>query len=335
MAKKQAPRRRNVKGSHTSAMKRPIKVSRLGYYIIIFGWLTIAVNFLLTFEWADQDAIIARLISTDLDVIAFRGLWLLMPLLFSILGFMVYQREKLLWRAMAEGRRLENEKLTLQASYAKLTKGTGRKDKDLGKGGSIVHMQARGGLNMVSGFLEHQAKKSRDQATADLLREDSRRLKALALLHDNLAGADDHYVANGSSLIRAICDNLAETLGKGRSIKFNLDLNPVRLGPETVVFVSILVSELVSNSLRFAFADITEPEIRVHLSEPEKGKALLRVSDNGHGMPQGLDMNYIDTLGLKIVSQMAKHLDGAMETSPPGGGTSVSVSFPLSHEGKS
>ena len=89
----------------------------------------------------------------------------------------------------------------------------------------------------------------------------------------------------------------------------------------------------MSNSLRFAFADITNPEIRVHLSEAGDGKALLKVSDNGHGMPEGLDINYLDTLGLKIVSQMSKQLDGMMETSSStSGGTEVAVKFPLNPE---
>ena len=331
---RQAPRKRKSKAKLESAVKKPIKVSRLGFYIIIFGWLTICVNLLLSLEWTDQDTLINQLVSTDPEVMVFRGLLLLLPLLFTILGFLVYQREKVLWRAVSEGRRLESEKLSLQVSYSKLAgQRKSKRDKELGTGGRLVHLQAKGGIGMVASFMEHQAKKSREQSVVDILKEDGRRLRALSILHESLAKADDYYVANGASLVRAICGDLAETLGRGRKIKFNLDVDAVSLGPETAVFVSILLSELVSNSLRFAFADITSPEIRVHLSEAGDGKALLKVSDNGHGMPEGLDVNYLDTLGLKIVSQMTKQLDGMMETSSSSsGGTTVSVKFPLNPE---
>ncbi|KKK69040.1 hypothetical protein LCGC14_2938030 [marine sediment metagenome] len=112
-----------------AAGKKRLKVSRMGYYIIIFGWLTIAVNFLLAFEWVTPSIVLARVMSAELDAFAFRAIALIIPLIFSILGYMVYQREKLLWRAIATGRKLEHMNVSLQTNYEKLAGQMSEKDK--------------------------------------------------------------------------------------------------------------------------------------------------------------------------------------------------------------
>ena len=71
----------------------------------------------------------------------------------------------------------------------------------------------------------------------------------------------------------------------------------------------LIINELVSNSLRHAFGPNGNGKIQIKMSE-ENGKYLLRVKDNGKGFPDELDFQKTETLGLQVVNDLVKQLDG-------------------------
>nr|WP_268765660.1 sensor histidine kinase [Methanosarcina mazei] len=101
----------------------------------------------------------------------------------------------------------------------------------------------------------------------------------------------------------------------------------------------MIVNELVSNSLKHAFPDRKEGEIRIELYKEENGECtksinedckitnfVLTVSDNGVGIPEKFDMESIDTLGMQLVTSLVDQLDGELELKRDNG-TEFSVRF--------
>jgi hypothetical protein len=222
------------------------------------GWLTIAVNYLLAFEWVEPSVIIERFFSPEPKVIGYRALALFIPLIFSILGYMVYQREKILWRAMATGRKLESQKLSLQANYQRLSaKLSDKQDED-----SVsefaqalindTHRLAKSNCEMVAAFSEFQAKKTIGDVPADQMRETQRRLRTIASLHDLLSKTGTQTV-KAADYLRVVCNETAEAVAPGHA-KLLMELAPIPLDPDLALACGMIASELVSNSLRFALA---------------------------------------------------------------------------------
>jgi len=325
--KKPAPKKAGAGG------KKKLKVSRMGYYIIIFGWLTIAVNFLLAFEWATPSIVLARVMSAELDAFAFRAIALIIPLIFSILGYMVYQREKLLWRAIATGRKLEHMNVSLQTNYEKLAGQMSEKDKTGLTDQAIdeikcIHRQTKSSINILTSLMEAQAKKVADEAGALALKEFQRRLKTVEFIHEAMSKGSTCTAVNIADYLKYLSNEIINSYGDTK-VRLTIDVKPWVFSADKAYYCGLIVSELVSNSMKFAFYEEDEkPTIRVTLDKEAEGGAILRVSDNGVGMPEGLEVDMIETLGLKIVAKLARQLKGTTETQVMAG-TSVDIKFPL------
>ena len=75
----------------------------------------------------------------------------------------------------------------------------------------------------------------------------------------------------------------------------------------------LITNELVSNSLKYAFPEGTEGEIRIELLKDENCEFILNVSDNGIGFPENLDFRNTESLGLQLVNTLTEQLGGTIE----------------------
>jgi two-component sensor histidine kinase len=321
--KKKAPKVPNAK----------VKVSRLGYYIIIFGWLTLAVNLLLAFEWASQEVVMERVMSAELSSLTFRAIALIIPLIFSILGYMVYQREKMLWKVISTGKKLEGMNLSLQSNYDKLANKMTDKDNsglteqavEVVKG---MQRQTKSNINLIASLMEAQSKKMQDETAADVLREFQRRLRVIEHINDLMCKGADCTAVIISDYLKFIGNDIINSYSDGK-IRLTVEAKPWPMGLDRALTCGLITSELVSNCVRFAFTeDMEKPDIKISLLSDSEGNAVLRVSDNGVGMPEDLDIELLDTLGMKIIRKLANQLKGTMEIHTMGG-TSIDVRFPI------
>jgi two-component sensor histidine kinase len=98
---------------------------------------------------------------------------------------------------------------------------------------------------------------------------------------------------------------------------------------EQAVPSGLIITELVSNALKHGYAGGRSGKITVELDQAEGQKLVLRVCDDGAGLPPGLDPATTPTLGLKLVSKLAGQLEGHLALERPyGAGASFSVIFP-------
>jgi two-component sensor histidine kinase len=88
---------------------------------------------------------------------------------------------------------------------------------------------------------------------------------------------------------------------------------------DTAIPCSLIINELISNSLQHAFPDGKEGELIVGLKESHNGKLKLTVSDNGIGFPENLDLDTTETLGLQLVVSLTKQLNGEIQLYKEGG----------------
>jgi two-component sensor histidine kinase len=137
----------------------------------------------------------------------------------------------------------------------------------------------------------------------------------MALVYEHLYQAENLAQIPMKPYLQDLSAHVFKTFGGSRAIKLSMEAAPVSLDVETALPCGLIVDELVTNALKYAFpADVKETdEVRVEFQAKDATYTLV-VSDNGVGLPSGLDWRRPMTMGLRLVSFWATHqLGGKLE----------------------
>jgi two-component sensor histidine kinase len=166
---------------------------------------------------------------------------------------------------------------------------------------------------------------SGDSAAADALDAAESRLEMMSrvhrLLHDSAA-----VDAPIERYLEDLCRDLIETVASSH-IRLRVDAAPIHLDLESLMSLSLIVVELVTNSLKHAFKGRTEGTITVKLQRKEK-TCILTVADDGCGIAAREDHRKADGLGQDILRSLASHLQGTISLES-GKGTTARLAFPI------
>jgi len=185
-----------------------------------------------------------------------------------------------------------------------------------------IHHRIKNNLQVISSLLDLQAEQFnnreciKDSEVLEAFKESQNRVISMALIHEELHKGEGFETLNFSSYVKELADNLFLTYRLGNNnINLNVDLDQnVFLDMYTAVPLGIIINELVSNSLKHAFPDRNDGEIRINLRKEEGNtNFVLTVSDNGVGIPEDLDIENLESLGLQLVTTLVDQLDGELE----------------------
>ncbi len=188
-----------------------------------------------------------------------------------------------------------------------------------------IHHRVKNNMQVISSLVSLQADQSKDEGMRAVLRDVTRRVRPMALVHEKLYQSADLARVE----FAAYAESLLGYLWRARTastIRLVLDLKPVSLSVNTAAPCGLMLNEPASNSLKHAFRGSDGGELLVSLHACPEGTVRLRVRDNGTGLPPGLDWRRADSLGLHLVQILAKQIDAAVEVAS-GGGTEFPVCF--------
>ena len=136
------------------------------------------------------------------------------------------------------------------------------------------------------------------------------RIKSMALIHESLYRSEDFSRIDFSEYISKLATHL-HTIFCTRDSKLSVvqDVQDVSLDINRAIPCGLLINELISNSFRHAFEPNGNGKIQIKMSE-KNGNYFLKVQDNGKGLPKNLDFQKTETLGLQVVNDLVKQLDG-------------------------
>jgi two-component sensor histidine kinase len=192
----------------------------------------------------------------------------------------------------------------------------------------FAELQHRVANNMqfVSSLLLLQKRRvAADPASAPAaLDEAADRLRTMARIHRRLHDPAASGVGFGQHL-REICADLLDATG-ARNVVCLLEAQPAELPVDTLIALSLIAAEAVTNSLKHAWPEGGPGTIRVSLERPEPGRVALSVSDDGRGLPAGRGPASGGGLGHRIIAGLAQQIGGELSVSAEGG-TTTSVVF--------
>lgn len=175
-----------------------------------------------------------------------------------------------------------------------------------------VHHRVKNNMQIISSLLNLQKRFVDDEEAINLLQESQNRVKSMAIIHEKLYSSKDFAHINIADYICGLVTGLFNTYGvTDMQIKKVIEVEDIQMGIETAVPLGLIVSELVSNSLKYAFPE-KKGEIKVKIKS-EGDKYKLVVADNGVGLSSDFDLENSGTLGLMLVNGLVKQLDGTIE----------------------
>ncbi len=176
-----------------------------------------------------------------------------------------------------------------------------------------IHHRVKNNLQVVSSLLRLQANSHGDPAVQAALQEAQERIHAIALIHQKLKHAPDPTRLDLAAYIQTLAERLVRSYASTPTlVDLQIQVDPVRLGPDEAVPLGLILNELVSNTLQHAFPPGEGGTIEIQVEALPGGQALLRVADSGVGLPKGIDLD-CGGLGFQLVRALADQLGGTLE----------------------
>lgn len=208
-----------------------------------------------------------------------------------------------------------------------------------------IHHRIKNNLQVISSFFDLEAEKFKDEKVLEVFRESQNLLTLMAQIHENFYIESESNSIDFTNYLKKIIIDLFRLYNvKNKEIELKFDLEQVLLRTEISIPLGIIVNELVSNSLKYAFSDRKRGKIQISLHKEKSfekkqsfgvsqtnetyatenyadEKALqyktlqyiLLVADNGQGIPEEVDFKNSDSLGLQIVNTLVEQIGGCLE----------------------
>jgi PAS domain S-box-containing protein len=181
-----------------------------------------------------------------------------------------------------------------------------------------IHHRVKNNLQIISSLLSLQSAAIHDPADVALFGESVDRIRSMALIHDRLYKSPDLAGIEFREYIESLVTSLFHSYGRP-SVRFNTDVQDVRLTIDTAIPFGLITNELVTNALKHAFPAGRQGTITVSLTSQPNGGVQLSVADDGVGMPADIDVEKTTSMGLQLVSILTQQLMGTLEVLRVGG----------------
>jgi len=191
-----------------------------------------------------------------------------------------------------------------------------------------IHHRVKNNLQIISSLLKLQSRHSNNSQTLEMFKESQSRIQTMALIHEKLYQSNDLSKVNFAEYIKNLVANLFRSYELNLSqIKSVINVEDIFLEIDVAVPCGLMLNELISNSLKYAFPDGRAGEIKIQLYADNAQNLALIVSDNGVGFPKDLDWQNLTSLGLQLVNSLVEQLGGTVRLER-NSGTEFRITFP-------
>ena len=184
-----------------------------------------------------------------------------------------------------------------------------------------IHHRVKNSFQIVSSLLYLQSENVEDKEAQLAIKEAENRVRSMVLIHQKLYSKDDLVGINTKEYIEDLTKDIIESHQfKKEPISYNLDIEPKVLDIETITPLGLILNELITNVIKHAFTDITESSKMAIEFKQENDELVLKVSDNGVGMPNEVKES---SFGLKLIKALSKKLKAQLDFIPNDDGTTA------------
>jgi two-component sensor histidine kinase len=191
-----------------------------------------------------------------------------------------------------------------------------------------IHHRVKNNLQIISSLLDMRSMRSRDPETCKVLEDAQTKIYNMALIHTQLYQRQPFDQVDMKRHVEELFGYLLEVYAHMKNIiASTIDCSNVFLPVTQAIPCAVIINELLSNAFTHAFRNMQKGKIEIYMKNSGDHRFLIRIKDNGIGIPKDLDINKLDSLGLKLVANLVQiQLKGRMEIQG-NGGTEVTIEF--------
>ncbi|MGC1245207.1 MAG: histidine kinase dimerization/phosphoacceptor domain -containing protein [Spirulinaceae cyanobacterium] len=176
-----------------------------------------------------------------------------------------------------------------------------------------IHHRVKNNLQVISSLFSLQSYYLEDSKALRVLEDSQSRVKAMALIHEKIYNSQDLSKVNFAKYIQDLANYLFHAYEPNPQVELEIDVEPVSLNLDTATPCGLLINEVISNALKYAFPNKKKGRIWIKLYYLNQEKMVLEIGDNGVGFPPNLDLEETESLGLQLVKDLAQQLKGKLE----------------------
>lgn len=176
-----------------------------------------------------------------------------------------------------------------------------------------IHHRVKNNLQIINSLINLQSCYVNDEQVQEMFKEARNRIITMALIHEKLYESKDLTNINLKQYLSKLIDYLKSSYILNKEVAIKTKIEEIKLNIDTVIPLGILINEIVSNSLKYAFDDnAVNPEIEIIISKKQDEYELI-AGDNGKGFDKKLFYNETNTLGLELIKMLSEQLNGSVK----------------------
>ncbi|MEH2142644.1 sensor histidine kinase [Nostoc sp.] len=177
-----------------------------------------------------------------------------------------------------------------------------------------IHHRVKNNLQIISSLLNLQADYLKDNQALEVFKDSQNRIESMALIHEKLYQSQDLARINFADYIQDLVTNLFYSYNVSSStITLKMNVDEVFLAIDAAIPCGLIINELISNSLKYAFPQREPGEIFIEFCSLKASFFTLTISDNGVGFAQDFDFQTTESLGLRLVKGLTHQLQGNID----------------------
>lgn len=189
-----------------------------------------------------------------------------------------------------------------------------------------IHHRVKNNFQIVMGLLRTQSAYLQGEEAIQAVAESRQRIEAMSLVHQKLYQSDNLSAINMADYIHELIDCLKNSFRTGNAIRFNLQIDPVKLNIVHCIPLGLILNEAVTNAIKHAFPDKQEGMIDVSLKRRSRDHFILLIKDNGRGLPATFDSLSSSSMGMKLMRGLSGDLDTTLQVNN-NKGTEIRIDF--------
>ncbi len=176
-----------------------------------------------------------------------------------------------------------------------------------------IHHRVKNNMQIVSSLLDLQSNTIKDSQAAEAVKEGKNRVQSMAIIHQHLYQEGNIRGIKMDEYISTLTQNLFSSYNINPDrISLRTDIEKLNLDVDTVIPLGLIINELVSNSLKYAFDNVHSGIVSISLKEKDDCLELL-VKDDGRGFPTGLNIHQNHSFGLQLITAFAQKLKARLD----------------------
>ncbi|PHS04621.1 MAG: histidine kinase [Kordia sp.] len=196
-----------------------------------------------------------------------------------------------------------------------------------------IHHRVKNNLQVVNSLLRIQARGIDDENVKLMFKLTQSRVIAMARLHEKIYNTKDLKYIDVNEHFRLLIRDLIHSYNLDKRIVSKFDIEPIKMSIDTLLPLSLIINELVSNSLKHAFRNVDSGELFVELKKVSDldSRYELVVGDNGVGSKNCMLSDIVSSTGVTLIKTFVRQLNGTIETLKEKTGTNFKISFSDTH----